>query len=60
MKPGAMEPWDILTLNDIIKDKVDTQNRKLKEHKDRLDMKKFYDTQVEAKRQQKQNEKEYD
>ena len=50
MKPGAMEPWDILALNEIIKDKVDTQNRKLKEHKDRLDMKKFYDSQVEAKR----------
>ena len=35
IKPGAVEAWDILTLNEIIKDKVDLQNRKMKEHKER-------------------------
>ena len=43
VKPKAYNAWDILALNDLIKDKVETQNRKMREQKERLEMRSFYD-----------------
>ena len=58
IKPKAYNAWDLLALNDLIKGKIEDQNRKTREHNQRLEMRRFYDNQVEEKRRQKQNEME--
>ena len=40
----------ILALNDLIKGRIEDQNRKNREHLQRLEMRRFYDTQVDEKR----------
>ena len=51
VKPKAYNAWDILALNDLIKGRIEDQNRKQKEHKERIEMRKFYDQQVQEKKQ---------
>lgn len=43
VKPKAYNAWDILALNDLIKDRIENQNRKMREHKQRIEMRQFYD-----------------
>ena len=50
IKPKAYNAWDLLALNDLIKGKIEDQNRKTREHNQRLEMRRFYDNQVEEKR----------
>ena len=41
----------MLALNDLIKGRIEDQNRKQREHQQRIEMRQFYDSQVEQKRQ---------
>ena len=44
IKPKAYNAWDMLALNDLIKGRIEDQNRKEREHKQRLEMRRFYDS----------------
>ena len=58
IKPKNYNAWDILALNDIIKDKIENQKRRLKEHNDRLELRRFYDQQIMSKNATKQSERD--
>mmetsp|Transcript_34493 Transcript_34493/g.42535 ORF Transcript_34493/g.42535 Transcript_34493/m.42535 type:complete len:141 (+) Transcript_34493:695-1117(+) len=57
VKPKAYNAWDILALNDLIKDKIENQQLKQKQHQERIQMRRFYDDQIQQKKIQKQHEK---
>ena len=56
VKPKAYNAWDILALNDLIKNKIEDQSRRQREHQQRMDLRKFYDDQVEQKRREREND----
>ena len=60
VKPKAYNAWDILALNDMIKGQIDEQKRREREHQQRIDMRHYYDGQVDHKRKEKEVEKQID
>ena len=60
VKPKAYNAWDILALNDMIKNRIEDQNRKQREHDQRIQMRNFYDSQVNEKILKKKQDVEND
>ena len=50
VKPKSYNAWDILTLNGIIKDKIEDERIKQKKHLEKIELRKYYDEQVEIKK----------
>ena len=44
VKPKAYNAWDILALNDQIKSKIEDQQRRQREHRQKMEMSAYYDS----------------
>ncbi len=48
-KPGTLNVWDMVTLNDTLKKKHEDEDQLHKAHQQRLQMREFYESQMEEK-----------
>lgn len=60
MKPRKYGAWDMLTLQDIIQNHMETSERQAKMHRNKVEMRAFYDHQIKAKRDQQEHERDLD
>ena len=60
VKPKQYNAWDMLTLQDIIANHIENQERSAIIIQNRQEMKAYYDQQVRLKQEEKQHEKDID